>query len=79
VSTLRRYADRVDVDPGSPGGSVERRIEAVLAAAPANTAFRRTSLPGLLAGWQRGWRTLRMPPTNVAMCWRRRVHDGAWQ
>ena len=50
VSTLRRYADRVDVDPARLA-VVERRIEAVLAAAR-KYRVQPEALPGLLAGWQ---------------------------
>ncbi|HSG24047.1 MAG TPA: DNA repair protein RecN [Azonexus sp.] len=50
VSTLRRYADRVDVDPARLA-IVERRIEAVLAAAR-KYRVQPEALPGLLGGWQ---------------------------
>lgn len=50
VSTLRRYADRVDVDPARLG-VVERRIEAVLAAAR-KYRVQPGALPALLQGWQ---------------------------
>lgn len=50
VSTLRRYADRVDVDPARLG-VVERRIEAVLAAAR-KYRVQPGALPALLEGWQ---------------------------
>jgi len=50
VSTLRRYADRVDVDPARLA-VVERRIEAVLAAARKYRVQPET-LPGLLESWQ---------------------------
>ena len=50
VSALRRYADRVDLDPQRLG-EVERRIEAVLGCA---RKFRSTpdELPAQLEGWQ---------------------------
>ena len=50
VSTLRRYADRVDVDPARLA-VVERRIEAVLSSARKNRV-KPEALPGLLEGWQ---------------------------
>jgi len=50
VSTLRRYADRVDVDPARLA-VVERRIEAVLAAAR-KYRVQPEALPGLLESWQ---------------------------
>ena len=50
VSTLRRYADRVDLDPGRLA-EVERRMEAVLAAARKNRV-QPEALPELLEGWQ---------------------------
>lgn len=50
VSTLRRYADRVDVDPARLA-VVERRIEAVLAAAR-KYRLQPAELPALLEGWQ---------------------------
>lgn len=49
VSTLRRYADRVDVDPARLA-VIERRIEAVLAAAR-KYRVQPEALPGLFAGW----------------------------
>ncbi len=50
VSSLRRYADRVDLDPARLA-DVERRMEAVMGAA---RKFRvaPAELPGLLAGWR---------------------------
>lgn len=51
VSTLRRYVDRVDVDPARLA-VVERRIEAVLSLARKNRV-QPEALPGLLEGWQR--------------------------
>ncbi len=50
VSTLRRYADRVDLDP-SRLAEVERRMDAVMANA---RKFRvpPPELPGLLVGWR---------------------------
>jgi len=50
VSTLRRYTDRVDLDPARLG-EVERRIEAVLAASR-KFRIQPEALPGLLEGWQ---------------------------
>jgi len=50
VSTLRRYADRVDLDPGRLA-EVERRMEAVLAAARKHRV-QPEALPELLEGWQ---------------------------
>lgn len=50
VSTLRRYADRVDLDPGRLA-EVEKRIEAVLAQARRHRVAP-PELPTLLAGWQ---------------------------
>lgn len=50
VSTLRRYVDRVDVDPARLA-VVERRIEAVLASAR-KYRVQPEMLPGLLTGWQ---------------------------
>ena len=49
VSTLRRYADRVDLDPERLA-EVERRMEAVLACAR-KYRVPPAELPGLLAGW----------------------------
>jgi DNA repair protein RecN (Recombination protein N) len=56
VSALRRYADRVELDPRRLG-EIERRIEAVLSCA---RKFRSSpeALPGLLAGWQERLATL---------------------
>lgn len=51
VSTLRRYVDRVDVDPARLA-VVERRIEAVLSLARKNRV-QPEALPGLLEGWQK--------------------------
>jgi DNA repair protein RecN (Recombination protein N) len=51
VSTLRRYVDRVDLDP-SRLGEVERRMEAILAQARKH-GVTAPELPGLLADWQR--------------------------
>lgn len=50
ISVLRRYADRVELDPARLG-EIERRIEAVLDCA---RKFRSTpeELPALLASWQ---------------------------
>lgn len=56
VSTLRRYADRVDLDPGRLG-EVERRMEAVLAAARKHRV-QPEALPALLEGWQQRLTTL---------------------
>ena len=56
VSTLRRYADRVDLDPGRLG-EVERRMEAVLAAARKHRV-QPEALPALLEGWQQRLATL---------------------
>ncbi len=50
VSTLRRYADRVDLDPGRLV-EVERRIEAILAQARRHRVSP-PELPALLAAWQ---------------------------
>jgi DNA repair protein RecN (Recombination protein N) len=50
VSTLRRYADRVDLDP-SRLAEVERRMDAVMANAR-KYRVQPQALPGLLAGWQ---------------------------
>ncbi len=50
VSTLRRYADRVDLDP-SRLAEVERRMDAVMAHAR-KYRVQPAELPGLLAGWQ---------------------------
>lgn len=50
VSTLRRYADRVELDPGRLV-DVERRIEAILAQARRHRSTP-GELPALLAGWQ---------------------------
>jgi len=50
VSTLRRYADRVDLDPGRLA-EVERRMEAVLGAARKHRV-QPEALPELLDGWQ---------------------------
>lgn len=49
VSSLRRYADRVDLDPGRLA-EVERRLEAVLTLAR-KYRCQPPELPGLLAGW----------------------------
>ncbi|HRH14755.1 MAG TPA: DNA repair protein RecN [Azonexus sp.] len=56
VSTLRRYAGRVDLDPARLA-EVERRMEAVLACARKYRA-QPAELPGLLAGWQARLETL---------------------
>ena len=50
VSDLRRYADRVELDPQRLG-EVERRIDAVLGCARKHRATPE-ELPGLLAGWK---------------------------
>lgn len=50
VSSLRRYADRVELDPARLD-EVERRIEAVLACAR-KYRLSPAELPGVLAGWQ---------------------------
>ncbi|MDR2839357.1 MAG: DNA repair protein RecN [Azonexus sp.] len=50
VSTLRRYSDRVDLDPARLA-EVERRLDAVLAAAR-KYRVQPPELPGLLADWQ---------------------------
>jgi DNA repair protein RecN (Recombination protein N) len=56
VSTLRRYADRVDLDPARLV-EIERRMEAVLACAR-KYRVQPNELPGLLAGWQARLATL---------------------
>ena len=56
VSTLRRYADRVDLDPERLA-EVERRMGAVLACAR-KYRVPPAELPGLLAGWQARLETL---------------------
>jgi DNA repair protein RecN (Recombination protein N) len=56
VSLLRRYADRVDLDPERLR-EVERRIEAILACAR-KYRVPPAELPGLLAGWQARLETL---------------------
>ena len=50
VSTLRRYADRVDLDP-TRLAEVERRMDAVMANAR-KFRVQPPELPGLLAGWR---------------------------
>ena len=50
VSALRRYADRVELDPQRLG-EVERRIDAVLGCARKHR-ITPEALPALLAGWQ---------------------------
>src|SRR6185369_10692018 len=50
VSTLRRYTDRVDLDPARLG-EIDRRMEAVLSAAR-KFRVQPDGLPGLLEGWQ---------------------------
>ena len=50
VSALRRYADRVDLDPARLG-EVERRMDQVMAAAR-KYRVPPVDLPDLLAGWQ---------------------------
>lgn len=50
VSTLRRYADRVDLDPARLA-EVERRMDAVMSHARKNRVSP-PELPGLLAGWK---------------------------
>jgi DNA repair protein RecN (Recombination protein N) len=50
VSTLRRYADRADLDP-TRLAQVERRMEAVMSHARKYRA-QPAELPGLLAGWR---------------------------
>ena len=56
VSSLRRYADRVDLDPARLA-EIERRLEAVLACAR-KYRVQPGELPGLLAGWQARLATL---------------------
>lgn len=56
VSTLRRYADRVDLNPARLA-EVERRLEAVLACAR-KYRVQPPELPGLLAAWQARLATL---------------------
>ncbi|PKO86766.1 MAG: DNA repair protein RecN [Betaproteobacteria bacterium HGW-Betaproteobacteria-12] len=56
VSTLRRYSDRVDLDPARLA-EVERRMDAVLAAAR-KYRVAPEELPALLAGWQQRLATL---------------------
>ena len=56
VSALRRYADRVDLDPVRLT-EVERRMEAVLACAR-KYRVQAAEQPGLLAGWQARLATL---------------------
>ena len=56
VSTLRRYADRVDLDPARLA-EVERRMEAVLASAR-KYRMQPAELPALLADWQARLATL---------------------
>jgi len=56
ISTLRRYADRVDLDPARLT-EVERRMEAVLACAR-KYRVQAAELPGLLVGWQERLATL---------------------
>jgi DNA repair protein RecN (Recombination protein N) len=51
VSTLRRYADRVDLDP-SRLAEVERRMDAVMSNAR-KYRVQPQELPGLLTGWQK--------------------------
>ncbi|WP_374278197.1 DNA repair protein RecN [Azonexus sp.] len=51
VSSLRRYADRVDLDPERLA-EVERRMDAVMGAAR-KFRVQPPELPGLLAGWKR--------------------------
>ncbi len=51
VSSLRRYADRVDLDPERLT-EVERRMDAVMGAAR-KFRVQPPELPGLLAGWKR--------------------------
>jgi len=50
VSTLRRYADRADLDPARLA-QVERRMEAVMTHSRKNRV-QPPELPGLLAGWR---------------------------
>ncbi len=50
VSTLRRYADRADLDPARLA-QVERRMEAVMAHSRKNRV-QPSELPGLLVGWR---------------------------
>jgi DNA repair protein RecN (Recombination protein N) len=50
VSTLRRYADRADLDPARLA-QVERRMEAVMAHSRKNRV-QPPELPGLLVGWR---------------------------
>ena len=56
ISILRRYADRVDLDPARLA-EVERRMEAVLACAR-KYRVQAAELPGLLVGWQARLATL---------------------
>lgn len=51
VSTLRRYADRVDLDP-SRLDEIERRMDAVMSNAR-KYRVQPQELPGLLAGWKK--------------------------
>ena len=50
VSTLRRYADRADLDPARLA-QVERRMDAVMSHSRKNRV-QPAELPGLLAGWR---------------------------
>lgn len=56
VSALRRYADRVDLDPERLG-EVERRMDSVLACAR-KYRTQPEALPALLAGWRQRLETL---------------------
>ena len=65
VSTLRRYADRADLDPARLA-EVERRMDAVMAAAR-KYRVQPPELPGLLAGWQERLAALQASADLVAL------------
>lgn len=65
VSTLRRYVDRVDVDPVRLA-EIERRLSDVLACAR-KYRIQPEALPGLLAGWQQRLLALEASTDLVAL------------
>lgn len=65
VSTLRRYTDRVDLDPRRLA-EVERRMDAVMSNAR-KYRVQPQELPGLLAGWQQRLAALEASADLVAL------------
>ncbi|MBP5998192.1 MAG: DNA repair protein RecN [Azonexus sp.] len=76
VSTLRRYADRVDLDPARLA-EVERRMEAVLACAR-KYRVQPAELPALLADWQARLATLNASSDLAALAARVEAAQAAY-